>query len=367
MPVKQKHSMWLTQIGRVGQVSISIHITTALLFLLIIASCYEAGASVSALLILGIGIFVSYAAHEYAHLTMISVFSREHRYLFSNPLHLILYPFGMAVELDKSPTLRALRFSALAGPAASFLLAGCCLTLRPFVEQLNPELILVLNALYQVNIVLGLINVLPFFPFDFSLYARGEHGHSARHLVISIFVNIGLFLLALSFSLYLLAIMFVASSFLGIQMYVTAKTQSAAQGFRAADAMIATKDMTTLSHGLSIHSAAPLVIKSFQSLFPVVQGSLLLGVLAKEALLKSSQVPTNAPIGSCMERNLPTVSSDTPLIEVLQCFDNTNSSVLTVVDEEQFKGLLVKERVIEFLFYALHDESAETAGLRDNE
>ena len=359
--------MWLTQIGRLGQLTISLHLITALLFLLILSSAYSAGLSLGVTLLLIPGIVLSYAAHEYAHFMMISIFSREHRDLFNHPLHIILYPFGLAVELDNAPNQQALRFSALAGPVASLLLAGCCLTASPLLEESAPALIPALATLYQVNVVLGLINMLPFFPFDFSIFTQRESTYTSRHLVMSIFINIGLLLVALSLSFYYLALIFIASSFFSIQMYVSSKTYAAAASYCAADAMIDKEHMTTLSHGLSLQSASPLVIKSFQLLFPVLQGSTLLGVLARESFLKASQLESEAPVGSCMERNLPAINSDTPLVEVLQTFERTTSNVLAVIDDEQFLGLLVKDRVIEFLFYTLNDFPSETAGLRDNE
>lgn len=104
-------------------------------------------------------LFVSVVLHELSHSLMARRFGIEMR-------GITLFLFGGVAEMtDEPPSARAELMVALAGPAASVVIAAACGTL--YVLLALPTVIAaVLEYLAVINLVLAAFNLLPAFPLD---------------------------------------------------------------------------------------------------------------------------------------------------------------------------------------------------------
>lgn len=365
--MKRHYSVLTIRIAGNGPANYNLHLSAALVLLLIIASAYNSGFSAAGLLLLFAGTVGSFAAHEYAHLSLLTVFSPASERENLIVRNCTLFPFGMLTEVDAAPCRKAMCISALAGPVTSFLIAACCFSVIDSVENIAPALVRIIDALYQINFVLAVVNLLPIFPFDFSILFQNEGRISSRFLLLSAAISFLFFAYAAANSLVFLSIIFCSGSLVAIQTYLQLRMNDMASGFSASDVMIEKKYLTSISHGLSIHAAGPLVLKSFQPFFPVLQANQLLGVVERDSLLKASHLEHDGLVGSFMERNLPAVHPETSLNDVLLLFERSSVPLVIVELDGDFLGLLVKDRLMEFLFFKSAELASETARLQDNE
>jgi membrane-associated protease RseP (regulator of RpoE activity) len=110
-------------------------------------------------------VFVSILVHEFGHVLMGQVFGSRG--------HIVLYSFGgVAVGSNQLPGRWQRVAVLLAGPGAGFLLYGLVWLVRPFVLQpLDPEEAIPLHyyALFfleWINLVWGIVNLVPIWPLD---------------------------------------------------------------------------------------------------------------------------------------------------------------------------------------------------------
>lgn len=114
--------------------------------------------------------FVSILAHELGHAFL--------QRAYGGRPTIVLYAFGGVARADDARLCwwRSI-LVALAGPLAGFVLAlvGAGLLSR-LPQTANPLLVLALNSLFWINMVWGVVNLLPIWPLD--------GGHVARELLV---------------------------------------------------------------------------------------------------------------------------------------------------------------------------------------
>ncbi|MGD8329042.1 MAG: site-2 protease family protein [Acidobacteriota bacterium] len=104
-------------------------------------------------------LFVSVVLHELSHSLVARRFGIEMR-------GITLFLFGGVAEMtDEPPSARAELLVALAGPAASVVIAAVCGTMYALL-QAPAEIAAVLEYLAVINFVLAAFNLLPAFPLD---------------------------------------------------------------------------------------------------------------------------------------------------------------------------------------------------------
>ena len=204
------------------------------------------------------------------------------------------------------------------------------------------------------NLLLGLFNLLPAYPMDGgrilrSLIALRKSEDDATQIAARagrvLAVAMGLFgLLSQNFVLVFVAL-FV---YLGAaQEGTAARGRSLTSGFPVRAAMIT--DFHTLSHGNTIREAGDLLLSTSQQDFPVLNGSEVIGLLTRSALMRAmlSGGPDSYVAGA-MDRNFVRVSPDMSLTEALPMLSTAGACAL-VMDDDRLAGLLTADNLYEFL------------------
>jgi Zn-dependent protease len=159
------------RIARIGGISINIHISWILIFILVtwtLAAGYfpqnyphwSRPLSWSVGVITSILFFVSVLLHELAH-----SFVARARGL---PVHdITLFIFGGVSQLEEEPQTAATEFiMALVGPLTSIVLGGAFGALSVAASGVSEPLAALGMYLGGINVVLGLFNLIPGFPLD---------------------------------------------------------------------------------------------------------------------------------------------------------------------------------------------------------
>lgn len=107
-----------------------------------------------------LGLFLSILTHEFCH----ALVGRHYQMRVSE---ISLFLFGGVAHLESEPpTPKAELRMALAGPAASLVLAAAFLGLHRAVTDATPLVKALFAYLYSINIVVAVFNMIPGFPLD---------------------------------------------------------------------------------------------------------------------------------------------------------------------------------------------------------
>jgi Zn-dependent protease len=108
-----------------------------------------------------VGLFASIIFHEFAHALVARRYDLPIR-------HITLFIFGGVAEMEDEPRTSAAEFwMAIAGPIASFLLAGLFLVMAAGFDPQDPgPLAAVIGYLAFINLIVAVFNLLPAFPLD---------------------------------------------------------------------------------------------------------------------------------------------------------------------------------------------------------
>jgi CBS domain-containing protein len=285
-----------------------------------------------------------------------------------------LFPFGGISEVAGRASAWALGLSGLIAPLGSFLIAfvfGLAFSGELFptamVDVINgdrSEFSLFLE-LARVNWFLGVINLVPFLPFDGGVLllsmrrigaanregaktGTGEELAERFSTWSLVGCGAGIGLAWLSYSSLLLVVAFASALIVTLRLGLLAQAYGAAGALRAMDAMIATDRLVVLSHGTRLTSALTQSLKSFQSVFPIVKGAELMGMVEREDLLKATQ-RSEGYVAEFVRGEMLSVRPTAPLKDVVSLFESMGVRYLPVIEDSQFKGIIVKERLFELL------------------
>jgi CBS domain-containing protein len=134
-----------------------------------------------------------------------------------------------------------------------------------------------------------------------------------------------------------------------IQEYVSAESRAVSVAFSVSDAMIPRERLETFTHATTVAQAMKVVLTSLQPLYPVLVGENVIGVVFREDILHHAATEPNEYISSIATREVPTVTPEQPLTDVFSLIQNTGIPVVLVMREDSFVGILVHERLAEFL------------------
>jgi CBS domain-containing protein len=165
-------------------------------------------------------------------------------------------------------------------------------------------------------------------------------------------------IVALAFEQPILFIISFIIFFAAIQEYVRAESRVVAVAFSARDAMIPRDRLEALQHGMTVSKALRVALTSLQPLYPVVMGTELLGVVVREDILHHAATQPDAYVSAIMNRSIPSVEGTHPLAEAYTMLEDTGSPAVMVHHDGEFIGLLVPDRVAEFILMS---------GIRDNQ
>ncbi len=277
-----------------------------------------------------------------------------------------LFIFGGIAQIASEPPSAVAEFwIAIAGPLASFLLAGFFALLKLIAGGWAPAFALAQYLAY-INGTLGLFNLIPGFPLDggrvFRALVWGVTHSFQRATNIAATVGRGIAFLFILFGVWQ---MFTGNLFNGLWI--------AFIGFfleSAANAQLSQQHLHTLLAG---HTVAQAMSQNYA----LIPGDLSLQQLADEHILGSGRrffvvEQAGTPVGLLMMANLNRIPrsewsrttvaramtsvdqfhllrSDTGLAEALQEMDMDHINQLPVVENGQVEGILTVEGVMSFL------------------
>lgn len=334
-------------IGSVQGIPIRIHLTFFILLgWLLLDPSAEAPLSEAVFVIL---IFSCVLLHELGHALVAHRFSVQTR-------DITLYPFGGIASITTQPEPKAEFFIAIAGPLVNVVIA---LILFFFVEPITLEKMgehTLLFRLFMTNIALVAFNLLPALPMDggrvlravLSLLEVKNATKIAARISQGLCVVLGISALFLGLPLLFIISLII---FLGaMQEHVRAETKAIAKDFSVAEAMIPRERLESFPHGITISRALPLVLTSWQTVFPIMSGQELFGVVLREDILTLAASRSDDYIGEITIKSLPSIDLRASLVEAYQIFERQACPVIQVNQDENYRGLLVQDRIADLIF-----------------
>ncbi len=309
-----------------------------------------------------LGLFASVVLHELAHALVARRFKLGIR-------GITLFIFGGVAEMDSEPPSPEAEFLvAVAGPAASVVVAGGCLALGAAgtLAGFPQPMIGVLVYLGWLNLVLVGFNLVPAFPLDggrvlrSALWKLRNDLRWATRVTTSIGSGFGLVLIF--FGVWRV----ISADFVGglwmllIGLFLRNAAQIAYRQLmvrRTLEGEPVRRFMQT--DPVVVHRALPVaelvegyVYRHHHKLFPVVDDGRLVGCVTTRAVKELPREEWDRQsVSAIMERCGPdnTVGPDTDAVEALSHMSRTGLSRLMVVEGERLLGIVTLKDLLKFL------------------
>jgi CBS domain-containing protein len=262
---------------------------------------------------------------------------------------------------------------AVVGPLASIgfglMLAGLILSSAPGVDLVGRPWITpthLVRSLVWMNILLGLVNLLPALPLDGGhalqmgsasgkagaedsagaspQVARlwGLGGGFSRWLAIGLIVS-GILLSNMWFGLWLGlmgAFMLIGARMEGQGMLI----QSDVETVRMRDVMLT--QFSTLSASDTLEDALQRAVHSLQDVFPVVRGGTLVGSVSRQNIVEALAAEGNSYVQGVMTRSFQTAQPDDSLVKTLRrILGDQGAQLVPVMDGERIVGIVTPQNL----------------------
>lgn len=317
-----------------------------------------------------IGVFVSIVFHEFSH----SIVARQ----FGLPISgITLFIFGGVAEMEKEPPNPKSEFlMAAAGPLASFLLAFVLFQIESLAVAQNWPIsfVGVLDKLAYINIVVAIFNLLPAFPLDggrmlrAALWQSKKDMRAATRISSRIGASFGVALMLLG------GISFVQGNFIGgmwwvlIGIFLRSTALASYRQILLQDVVkdkpvrdFMQKDPVTVAPSITVQDwVDDYVYQHHFKMFPVVEGSTLLGSVSIDAIkrIPRSDWPGKT-IGEVVDppSDTNTVSADLETMKLLSTMVRPHMpSRFMVVDNGQLAGMISLKDLQELIALKLEIE-----------
>ncbi len=358
-------------LGQIAGIPVRIHISWFLIFVLVIWNLtgvvfpqrypgWSPGLYLGAGLLTSLLFFASVLLHELAH----SLVARQR----GLPVHdIILFIFGGVSEIGEEPETPATEFvMALVGPLTSLVLGGLFLALGALTRGASQLPAVLSLYLGQINISLGLFNLIPGFPLDGGrvlrsiLWQRSRNLHQATRIaswvgqgVAYLFIVIGVWQI---FTGQWGNGMWIA--FIGWFLDNAAQTsyrQMAVKHMLAGHTVreIMTQDCYPLPPTTPLDELVRgHLLTTGRRCFPIVQSSQLMGLLTLHNIKKVPQARWAAvTVGQVMTplAQLKAIGPDEGLWAAMQEMTEEGVNQLPVMEGRQLVGMLGRDHLIGFI------------------
>ena len=128
-----------------------------------------------------------------------------------------------------------------------------------------------------------------------------------------------------------------------------AENRSIAVAYTVADAMIPRGRLETIPHGTSVSKALRIALTSLQPLYLVTVGEEVTGVVFREDILEHAATQPDEYISAIVTRSLPRLDAGASLADAVTTLEETQSLVALVERESQLVGIIVYDRIADFL------------------
>ena len=344
---------WSIKIARIFGIPIKLHLTFILLVLVLTVGTRQGRIVIDLAGIVTVGLlFGCVLIHELSHsLTAIRKGVRV--------TSITLLPIGGVAHMATMPEDPADEVQiAVAGPIASFILAGFVILLAGSLGRAEEALKLplknpaLLSRLFWANIVLGTLNLVPAFPMDGGRLLRGLL--AARIGIVSATRWAVTFGQAFAVMLYFAGWLYPDLRWLillAIFIYIGAEGEEEDVEFRSDIADVPAKDAMLprfdhLAPEMTIADSLDVLRHSHQDDFPVLADGKLMGMVSKNDVLTGlREMPPEAVIGEIMHSDFITCTTDTPIGKVFRDMEQRDKDVVPVLESGDLVGLISFDQI----------------------
>lgn len=358
---------WSFPAGRFFGVEVRIHGFFLLLLGAAVAVAALAGIDPMRVLALWTMLLFAVAVRESARALAVAWFGLELRGILLLPTGgLMSFATLEGTEQASQPGVQ--RRMAAVGPLANvgmgLLLAGIVLSSAPGVNLLGRPWIApshLLRSLVWINVVLGLINVIPALPLDggraFGMGAAtqssanpeargnlqamrlwGLGGGISRWIALALIVT-GLLMMNV-WALLLGAFLLIGAHMEGQGLAV----QSEVETVRMRDVMLT--QFSTLSASDTLEDALQRAVHTLQDVFPVVRGGTLVGSVSRQNIVEALAAEGNSYVQGVMTRSFHTAQPDDSLVKTLRrILGGQGAQLVPVMDGERIVGIVTPQNL----------------------
>jgi Zn-dependent protease/CBS domain-containing protein len=363
---------WSFPIGRFFGVDVRIHAFFLLLLAMAITAGTLAGSSTSRVLGLWLLLLFAVAVREVARALAAAWFGLDLRGILLLPTGgLMTYATLDATERASDPAIE--RRMAVVGPLASIafglLLAGIVEAAAPGVNLVNRPWLApshLLRAAVWMNLLLGLVNMLPALPLDGGrVFRPGTEGApngkdrrkpaaSGSRLGAGLGFGLGAGLgqwiaIALVISGLLLPNLWlvILGAFVLIGAHMENQgllAQTEVDTVRMRDVMLT--QFSTLSASDTLEDALQRAVHTLQDVFPVVRGANLVGAVSRQNILEALATSGNSYVQGVMTRNFQTALPDDSLVKTLRrIMGEEGAQLVPVMEGERIVGIVTPQNL----------------------
>ncbi len=293
--------------------------------------------------LLTLALFACVLLHELAHVAVARRGGTRVRAI-------TLMMLGGVSEISDVDRPRLERAMAAAGPLSSLMLAALFYGLFRLAEHAPPDLKFGLFYLTQVNLIIGVFNLLPAFPMDGGRIMRsllvkrfGRLRATQIATTVGKVVAVGLIICALFGGGWWLGLIGLFVFIGGESEYRALQARAALRGVRVAD--LFSRKVAAVDAGATVAEAAQAMLaRRTSACFVIGEGRLLGAVTASTVatipVRKRAEVPVKAAMQPAAQ-----VTPDDDLPTVLSVLDEEQLEAAVVIDHGELIGTLAREDI----------------------
>jgi len=353
---------WSIPLGRLFGVEVRLHLTFLLLLALVVTQTMKAGIEPGRGFALFLILFAAVVVHEAAR----ALFTSAKR---DRLQRLVLLPIGGVVLGESSErsandkTSLALEArSALAGPAASLLIAGVAAAMvatvarqkifaSPYIHSGH-----LARSVVWINLTLGLLNLVPAYPLAAGRLLRVWLAQNGSKDVPNAWdeatrksVSYGQ-----GFSMLLTVMGFIAGNIwamlVGFCVFIAAHLedrsllfQSVVSSVRMEEIMLT--DFAVLSPADTLQDALEKALHTLQDDFPVVRSGDLVGTITRQKILDAVRSEGNGYVQSVMNRVIEVCQKGESLATAFRKITMRGLTMIPVVDQQRLIGIVTLQNL----------------------
>jgi CBS domain-containing protein len=264
--------------------------------------------------------------------------------------------FGLELRSIATPEMQ--KRMAVIGPIANIgfglLLAAMTLTIAPEINLFERPWMApshLLRAAVWMNILLGVVNLLPASPLDGGRVFRGEFAKtkgvikgSRAAAGLGQFISIGLIVAGLLVpNMWLVMI----GAFLMIGSHMEDQgllLQTDVDAVRMRDVMLTQFSMLSASD--TLEDALQRSVHTLQDVFPVVRGANLVGAVSRQSIVEALQSDGNGYVQGVMTRSFQTAQPDDSLVKTLRrIMAGQGAQMVPVLEGDRIVGIITPQNL----------------------
>ncbi len=354
---------WSFPIGRFLGVDVRIHTFFLVLLGLSISYASMTGATGGRGFVLWLLLLLAVVVREVARSVGAAWFGLELRSMLLLPIGgLFSYATPEATELAATPGMQ--KRMAVIGPITNIgfglLLAAMSLAVSPEVNLLERPWMSpshLLRAAVWVNLLLGVVNLLPASPLDGGRVFRGEFAKS-KGVIKGSRVAAGLGQ-AVAYGLIIAGMAMMVSGqttgmwllILGGFVLIAAHMedqgmllQTDVDAVRMRDVMLTQFSMLSASD--TLEDALQRSVHTLQDVFPVVRGANLVGAVSRQSIVDALHADGNGYVQGVMTRSFQTAQPDDSLVKTLRrIMAGQGAQMVPVLDGDRIVGIITPQNL----------------------